>query len=338
LEADPLGKATAGGPDAEWESRIRGLQVRTAEVPGANEQRARIKEMLAAIEREPMEPSEHGKAEAVGWLNDLPNRVLDHNNFVACSFADYLPAWEELLENSPRRSAKLVLSWLRKGFRPRFVEAEGAKPKKRAIVEAMLRKVVPKGKVESFLTGKLPHKVEFENHRSFYTNWGFSKEEVEKLVIWGAASIWDYSDGEPIVINPMGVADSTGKQRVICNGKYVNIFLEELPFQYERLRDILTFTEQGSYMATWDLKSGYFHVSIHPRFRKYFAIKVGGITFAFNVLCFGFAQACYVFTKVMQEPVLELRRRGIPLSSYIDDAFTAARTYFKCLRQSALGG
>jgi hypothetical protein len=86
------------------------------------------------------------------------------------------------------------------------------------------------------------------------------------------------------------------------------------------------------------LKSGYFHVPIHPRYRKYFAFKVGGITFAFNVLCFGFAQACYVFTKVMQEPVLELRRRGIPLSSYIDDAFTTARTYFRCLRQSALGG
>jgi hypothetical protein len=211
LETDPLGTTTAEGPDAEWERRNMKLQVRTAEVPEANEQRARTREVLTSIENEPTEPSEIGKAEVAEWLKDLPNRVLDHNSFVAYSFAGQLPAWKELLENSPRKSAKSVLSWLRKGFRPRFVGAEGAKQKKRAIVEAMLRKVVPKGKVELYLSGKLPHKVDFENHRSFYTNWGFSKEEVEKLVIWGAASIWDFAEGEPVVINPMGIADLAGQ-------------------------------------------------------------------------------------------------------------------------------
>jgi hypothetical protein len=43
-----------------------------------------------------------------------------------------------------------------------------------------------------------------------------------------------------------------------------------------------------------------------------------------------------VFTKVMQEPAFELQKRGIPLSDYIYDSFTAARTYNRCLRQSAL--
>lgn len=159
-----------------------------------------------------------------------------------------------------------------------------------------------------------------------------------KLVIWGAASIWNYEDGEPAVINPLGVAESAGKLRLICNARYINLFLESLPFRYERLRDILTFTQEGSFMATWDLKSGYFHVPIHPKFRKYFAFRVGGVTFAFNVLCFGFAQACYAFTTVMQEPVFELRKRGIPISDYIDDGYTAARTYIRCLRQSATSG
>lgn len=48
------------------------------------------------------------------------------------------------------------------------------------------------------------------------------------------------------------------------------------------------------------------------------------------------AQACYVFTKIMQEPAIELRKRGTPLSAYIDDGFTAARTSSRCLRQSSL--
>jgi hypothetical protein len=173
---------------------------------------------------------------------------------------------------------------------------------------------------------------------SFYANGGFLKGEIEKLVLWGATSIWDFANGGPQVISPLGVAESAGKQRLIINERYVNLFLENLPFRYETLRDILTFTKHGSYMATWDLKSGHFHVPIHPKFQKYFAFRVGGITFTFNVLCFGFAQACYVFTKVMQEPIFELRKRGIPLSDYIDDTFTAAKTYLRCLRQSSVSG
>jgi hypothetical protein len=38
----------------------------------------------------------------------------------------------------------------------------------------------------------------------------------------------------------------------------------------------------------------------------------------------------------MQEVAFELRRRGIPLSSYIDDGFTAAPTPGRCIRQSSL--
>lgn len=48
-------------------------------------------------------------------------------------------------------------------------------------------------------------------------------DQIIKLVQWGAAGIWDKS--EPlVVINPMGVVDSAGKQRLICNGMYPNLF------------------------------------------------------------------------------------------------------------------
>jgi hypothetical protein len=215
------------------------------------------------------------------------------------------------------------------------VGTANAKPQKHRVVEAMLKKVVPRNQIQRMLTGKFPHPIIFENHQSLYTHWNFASGELVKLVLWGAASIWlDWEEGP--VVNPLGVVESAGKFRLICNARYLNLFLENLPFKYQKLRDILAFTEEGSYMATWDLKSGSFHVPIHPRYRKYFAFRVGNLTFAFNVLCFGFSQAYFVFTKVMQEPAIELRRRGIPLSDYIDDAFTAARTYVRCLRQSTV--
>lgn len=56
--------------------------------------------------------------------------------------------------------------------------------------------------------------------------------------------------------------------------------------------------------------------------------------FHFNVIFFGYAQACYIFTKIMQEPCFELRARSIPVSSYVDDGFTAAATRLACLWQA----
>jgi hypothetical protein len=228
-----------------------------------------------------------------------------------------------------------VLAWVKSGFNPRLVGTQDAKPAKKEVVMAMLRRVVPKGEVQHYLSGRFPHLIQFANHQSFYDKGGFSSDQVVKLVEAGAAGIWSDRE-EPEIIHPMGVADSAGRDRLILNGRYLNLFLEALPFKYEKLRDILGFTKERSFMASWDLKSGYFHVPIHPAFWKYFCFKVGGVVFHFKVLPFGFAQACYVLSKLMQEPIFELRKLGIPMSSYIDDAYTVAATFNRCVRQSSL--
>lgn len=256
------------------------------------------------------EPSAAQVEEALDWIQNIHEQIPDHEKFVASSFQLYYLAWEELLK---------------KGFKRKFVGTEKAKQSKKEIVVAMLKKVVRPERIPELLSQKLPHQVEFTNHQSLYKKWDFTSDQTVKLLEYGAAGIWTETE-YPTVINPMGVVDSAGKDRLICNMKYPNLFLEALPLKYERIRDLLAITKQGSYLATWDLKSGYFHVPIHPAYRKYFCFKIGGIIFYFKVLCFGFAQACFVFTKVMQEPVFELRKRGIPISSYIDDALTAVRT------------
>jgi hypothetical protein len=332
---DPLKTFGVNGPDEQWEEMIREIKVRTPWVPGEKDQREKVRKLLRILDAEPSEPSEEQAREAWEWLNDIANLIPNHEEFVASNFAHFFPAWHELLKDSPRKSARAVISWLKSGFKPRFNETADTKPEKLEVVKAMLAKVMPRKENPRYLSSKCPGPVAFDNHQSLYTNWGFSSDQIQKLVEYGAAGIWDKAE-PPVVINPLGVVDSAGKQRMIVNGRVTNAFLRALPFRYEKLRDILAFTEQGSFMATWDLKSGYFHVPMHPAYQKYFAFKVGGITFYFKVLCFGFAQTCFVFTKVMQEPAFELRKRGIPLSDYIDDAFTAARTINRCARQSAL--
>jgi hypothetical protein len=335
LESDPLENDPLGEPGPEWEAAIRATQVRKVQVPSADEQRAKICQVINILEAEAEEPSAAQVEELEQWLWNIQTIIPDHNSFSASSFSLYYPAWHELLKDSGRKSARIVLGWIKNGFRPRFVGTAAAKPAKRKVVVEMLRKVMPAERINEFLSGKIPHQIEFKNHRSLYKKWKFSSEQAFKLVEAGAVGIWDRPE-LPMIIHPMGVVDSAGKDMMIVNARYLNLFLEALPFRYEKLRDILAFTFEGSFMATWDLKSGYFHVPIHKDFQTFFCFNIGTIIFYFKVLCFGFAQACYVFTKVMQEPAIELRKRGVPLSDYIDDSFTAARTRGRCLRQSSL--
>ena len=335
-ETDPLTQETATGPTPQWEHEMRKIQPRKIEVPSPDSQVSRLRSILTQMESEPSEPSNELVRESLELVRNLKGRVPDCENFVAGSFQRYLPAWRELLQDSKRKSARTVLSWLKTGFRPKFEGTQNAKPDKMRVVRAMLTKTVGGRDVGQFLTGRRPHRIEFPNHRSFYDRWEFSEGEIRENLKSGAVGIWPEGGEPPEVISPMGVVESAGKERLICNDRYVNAFLKQYPFQYEKLRDVLAFTGQGFFMATADLKSGYFHVPIHPAFWKFFAFRVGSTVFFYRVLCFGFAQACFVFTKVMREPLLEFRSRGIPLSGYIDDTFTAARTFGRALRQILL--
>jgi hypothetical protein len=63
-------------------------------------------------------------------------------------------------------------------------------------------------------------------------------------------------------------------------------------------------------------------------------VRIGQTVLRLNVVFFGYAQACYVFTKIMQEPAFALREAGIPVSKYMDYGFTAAATRLTCLWQA----
>jgi hypothetical protein len=175
------------------------------------------------------------------------------------------------------------------------------------------------------------HMIEFRNHKSFYDNQPFARQEVAKLEQNGAAHRYAKGDWKPKVGNLLGVVNLP-KGRLVVNGKYPNSFCKHLPFKYETLREVLTFLHRNGFIATWDLKAGYFHVLIHPKFRTYFGFKADGVYYHYNAVCFGCSEACLVYTTVMQEVAMEVRIRGTPLSSYLDDGFTADDSEAQCLR------
>jgi hypothetical protein len=199
------------------------------------------------------------------------------------------------------------------------------------MLELWLRHAVPKGQVEEYLRGILPHQNNFKNHRSVYEHWNFVVDAAEKLIASGTAHLYGPSEGRPKVINPLGVALNGIQERLVLNGIYINAFMKQFPFKYERLRDIVTFLKKGGFIATWDLESGYFHVLVHPKFKTYFGFQIGNAYLHFNGVCFEWTHACFIFSTVMQEVFLEVRARGIPVSSYIDDGLTADVVQERCL-------
>jgi hypothetical protein len=87
----------------------------------------------------------------------------------------------------------------------------------------MSKRQVPAAEISFMLSGEKPHPIKSDNHKSFYDNWDFSIGEVNKLILWAAASI--VLDGEkmPKIIHPLGVAFMGGKGRLIVNLRYCNL-------------------------------------------------------------------------------------------------------------------
>ena len=84
----------------------------------------------------------------------------------------------------------------------------------------------------------------------------------------------------------------------------------------------------GAYAFTFDLKKGYYHVSLHPEVLEYFGLSFDyeGETFyaVYTVGPFGLATMPWVFTKLMRPWVAKWRGEGLNIFLYLDDGLGVA--------------
>ena len=83
----------------------------------------------------------------------------------------------------------------------------------------------------------------------------------------------------------------------------------------------------GDYLVTFDLKSGYHHISIAEAYWKYLGFSWVGKNgdpkwYVFCVLPFGLSTAPYIFTKVTRVLLRHWRRDGIRCQLHMDDVST----------------
>ncbi|GAQ83242.1 reverse transcriptase [Klebsormidium nitens] len=331
LDADPLTRDSNPSEASDWNFKFFSSRFapRVAAALDAEQLTRNLRSLLTEIEAGP-EISAMLEKELTAWLKSVEGKVHPVEHFVAGSFGRHVPVWEELLKDSSRPASKTVLSWLRNGIKPSFVGTAQCDPKKLERVKLMLRRTIGEAKVEEWLSGDVPHPVEFPNHRSFHENADFGIKTVGEMLVNGSVELCPPGQRKPKVVNPLGVVNLP-KGRLVLDAGYVNAFLKPRPFKYETLRDILTFLAANGFFSTWDFKAGYYHVLIHPRFRTYFGFRIGKAYFRYNAMCFGWSEQCYAYTLITQEAAKELRIRGVPVSSYLDDGLTANQSYALCL-------
>jgi hypothetical protein len=329
---DPLVSGPTQGQQTNWSrSYFAQFIPRKRTDPDGSTIRRKMQDLLTEIEVGALDfdRGDGGKT-LIEWLRRVEEKVHPVEEFVAGSFGRHVAALEELLENSARPTSKSVLSWIRQGIKPSFNGTAKCDAKKLDRVRRMLRRVLGEARVEEWLSGQVPHPVKFPNHRSFVNNSDFGVQAVSEMLMNSTVNLYGAGERKPKVVNPLGVANLP-KGRLVLDGGYVNAFSKHVSLRYKTLREILTFLRANGFFATWDFKAGYYHLLIHPRFRTCFGFRIGDAYFHYNAMCFGWSEACFAYTVVTQKAAKEIRFRGIPISSYLDNGFTGEERYFGCL-------
>ena len=74
-------------------------------------------------------------------------------------------------------------------------------------------------------------------------------------------------------------------------------------FKYEDLRSLSQVLEEGHWVFTWDIRSGYHHVDMCVEHQTYlgFSWRFNGVPryFTFAVLPFGLSSACFYFHEIV---------------------------------------
>ena len=153
-----------------------------------------------------------------------------------------------------------------------------------------------------------------KNNASSMRNYDFVTETIEELL--KSECIME-TDTMPYCCNPLSVSE-THKLRLVLDLRHVNKYLEQYKFRYENLETVRNVFEKGYFFGCFDLKNGYYHISINNEHQKYLGFswlyKTGQTKYyVYVVVAFGLSPACYLFTKMVRPLVKKWRGGRYPM-------------------------
>ena len=90
------------------------------------------------------------------------------------------------------------------------------------------------------------------------------------------------------------------KPRLCRDERYINLFVSDLPFKLDTLRDVPHCINKSDKIITTDDKSGYDHILLSDNSKKYFGLVYDGWVMCYCSLPFGFKASCYIYHSISQ--------------------------------------
>ena len=125
---------------------------------------------------------------------------------------------------------------------------------------------------------------------------------------------------KPVCILAMqAVPKKNNKFRLVVDCRPVNIHIDTPKFSQEGISVVSEIIEKDDKMITIDLESGFYHVEIHPEFRKFLGFMWKGKYYVWKRMPFGVSCAPYFFNKILKPVINFLRENGIRIAPFVDD-------------------
>ena len=122
---------------------------------------------------------------------------------------------------------------------------------------------------------------------------------------------------------PLSVEPS--KPHLIYDARRLNATCRHVCFSLDSVGSVAALGWKGCYQGSFDDKSGFHHILLHPASWPLFGVVWEGITYVWTVLPSGWNESPFAYQTVSRVRSQFLRSRGIPAVTYIDDAWQCSR-------------
>ena len=86
------------------------------------------------------------------------------------------------------------------------------------------------------------------------------------------------------LVNPLTVAGNKAKLRLVLDCRHINPHLYQFKYKYEYATVARQMFYKGDFLFSYDFKSAYHHIMIHPMDIKYLGFQWKSKFYVFNVL------------------------------------------------------
>ena len=227
-------------------------------------------------------------------------RFRDPNKFSAGNLSTCLPCWEPVLQDYPKKSE--IYSFLSEGVNVKqfFVPFHGTFQGRHFCSSE------PPGMAFS-------NSPSCERFKDFISRTILERVSNGSLLVWGEVGKVHL----PHLVMPITVEPS--KPRMCHDERFLNCWIKDCPFTLDYITDLPRYVLRGHFQTSFDDKSGYDHVRLHPSSSTIFGLQWKGWYFVFTTIPFGWKASAFVYHSIGMAATNYIRSLGVPCSQYIDD-------------------